>query len=107
MEGKLEECRPVTERLFEAWRSRDPCGTYYMGRHMARLGLRDRALSVLHRSVEGGFYTPTFLASDPWLDSLRGDAEFESIVQRAQERHGEARRAFVAAGGQRILGLDA
>jgi hypothetical protein len=65
-----------------------------------------RALTILRRMVEDGFYTPSFLARDPWLDSLRGEPEFQRIVERAQERHAKARDAFRAAGGARILGLE-
>jgi serine/threonine protein kinase/tetratricopeptide (TPR) repeat protein len=106
MQGNLEECRSMTERLLADWRSRDPCGLYYMGRHFARMGDGERALSILSRSIEGGYYIPAFLKADPWLDSLRGDARFAQLVERAEARHAEARRAFAAAGGDKILGLD-
>jgi serine/threonine protein kinase/tetratricopeptide (TPR) repeat protein len=105
IEGQLDECRAVTERLLADWRSRDPCGAYYMTRQLARLGDRDRSLAMLRRVVEGGFFVPSFMARDPWLDSLRGEPEFQRIAQLAEERHAEARRTFVEAGGDRILGL--
>jgi tetratricopeptide (TPR) repeat protein len=105
IEGKLDECRSVTEMLFAAWRSRDPCGGYYMARHLARMN-DARALPILSRSVEDGFFVPAFLKRDPWLDPLRDRAELERVIQRAEERHDEARRAFLAAGGNRVLGLD-
>jgi hypothetical protein len=106
MEGNLEECRPVTEQLISEMRSKDPCSAYYMGRHLARLGDVTRSLATLRRVVEGGFFVPSFLARDPWLDSVRREPEFERIMRTAQERHNEARRAFLAVGGDRILGLE-
>jgi non-specific serine/threonine protein kinase len=106
MEGNLEECRPVTERLMANYHSKDPCGAYYSARHMARLGDVESALSILTKSIEGGFYVPQFLKRDPWLDSLRGTSEFARLVERAEQRHLEAREAFRAAGGHRVLGLD-
>ena len=105
IEGNLDECRPVTERLVKQWHSKDPCGAYYVSRQLARVGDVTRALPMLRHSVEDGFYTPSFLARDPWLDLLRGEAEFDRIVQLAQSRYDEARRAFEAAGGPRIVGL--
>ena len=107
MEGNLEECRPATERLIANYHSKDPCGAYYSARHLARLGDAEQALGILSRSVEGGFYVPAFLKRDPWLDSLRGTTEFNRIVERAIEQHVAAREAFRAAGGERVLGLDA
>ncbi len=107
IEGDLDECRTVTARLLESFRLRDPCAAYYIARLLARMGDGARARSILGKSVEDGFYVPSFLERDPWLDSLRGGAEFERIVERAWERHREARRVFLAAGGDRILGLDA
>ena len=105
LEGKTDECAVVSERLFAGWHSRDPCGRYYATRHFARLGNIERALSMLRQTVEDGFYTPAFFERDPWLDSLRADPEFGRIIALATERHAEARRAFDAADGQRILGL--
>jgi non-specific serine/threonine protein kinase len=106
LDGQIEESARIGDRLLSAWRSRDPCGAYYMARHLARLGDAPTALAWLERSVEGGFYTPSFLGRDPWLDSLRSDPAFRRIVRRASERHAGARQAFVAAGGCSILGLE-
>ena len=105
LEGKMDECTVVSERLFASWHSRDPCGRFYATRHFARLGNIERALSMLRQSVEDGFYTPSFFERDPWLDSLRSEPEFARIIALATERHAEARRTFDAADGQRILGL--
>jgi non-specific serine/threonine protein kinase len=107
IEGDLEACRPVTERLLAAWRSHDPCAAFYVGRHTARLGDRPRALVLLGRAVEGGYHVPSFMKTDPWLDSLRGEPEFERLVLLAESGSAEARAAFVAAGGDRALGLGA
>jgi serine/threonine-protein kinase len=106
LEGKQDESVAVSERLFAAWRSRDPCGRYYAARHFARLGNTERALLMLRQTVESGFYVPSFFEWDPWLDSLRADPEFGRILTLAASRHAEARRAFDAADGRRILGLS-
>jgi hypothetical protein len=44
------------------------------------------------------------MASDPWLDPIRGDAEFKRILDRAQALHQEAIEVFRAEGGSRLLG---
>jgi len=44
------------------------------------------------------------MASDPWFDPVRGNAEFKSILNRAQELHQEAIEMFGAEGGPPLLG---
>jgi hypothetical protein len=44
------------------------------------------------------------MASDPWLDPVRGDAEFKRILDRAQTSHREAIDLFKAEGGPPLLG---
>jgi TolB-like protein len=104
IEGRSDDGRPAMERLLADWRSRDPCGGFYVARQLTRLGATERGLGLLRDSVANGFFVPSFLARDPWLDALRGAPEFERIVQHAEQRSTEARAAFLAAGGDRILG---
>ncbi|MBZ5563472.1 MAG: hypothetical protein LAP13_13760 [Acidobacteriia bacterium] len=84
--------------------TRGPEELFQMARHLGYLSECDRALVVLARAVDEGFFCYPGLIRDPWLHSLRASPEFEAILQRAQERHAKAVRAFVEAGGQRILG---
>jgi non-specific serine/threonine protein kinase len=105
LEGNLDEARPMADRILEDWRSRDPCGVYYVTRHLARAGNTTAALANLRRSVEDGFFVPSFLATDPWLDGIRSEPEFADILALAEKRHATARAAFLAAGGNRILGV--
>ena len=41
---------------------------------------------------------------DPWLDPLRTEREFRKILGLAEAQCRDATDAFVAAGGERILG---
>jgi len=66
-----------------------------------------RALSVLRRSVDGGFLSEWFLHHDPWLESVRGGPAFRAIVDTATERIDKARELFRARDGERILGIPA
>ena len=104
LEGRRSECLQITDRLVDAWWLRDPCGLYYLARHLAR-SEHPRALSVLRRAVDGGFFSLWFLTRDPWLDPLRAEPGFDAIVQAATAHHRAARETFVQAEGDRVLGL--
>jgi len=72
----------------------DPEGTYKIAQAYAALGDTDSALRVLRSSVDNGFFAYPYFVSDPLLDSLRHDAEFQSILAEAQKRHEAFRAAF-------------
>lgn len=84
--------------------TRGPEELFQQARHLAYLSERDRALAILARAVDEGFFCYPALVRDPWLHPLRANPKFEAILQRALERHATAVRAFVEAGGERILG---
>jgi serine/threonine protein kinase len=52
----------------------------------ALIGRRDDALRWLQRAMQQGFINHPFLARDPFLESLRGDAEYEALMQQVQRR---------------------
>ncbi len=101
-EGEGTEAVALTERAI-ALITRGPEELFYMARHLAYLSERDRALAILARAVDEGFFCYPALVRDPWLHPLRLNLEFEAILQRALERHAKAVRAFAEAGGERIL----
>jgi hypothetical protein len=49
---------------------------------------------VLGRSIEGGFFCYPYFVRDPLLDSIRSVPEFQSLLERARERHEAFRRRF-------------
>jgi hypothetical protein len=65
---------------------------------------RSRA-QLFQRAVAGGFFCYPAMAHDPWLDSLRGEPEFERLLAEARNRHGEAAAAFSKVQGNSMLGL--
>jgi tetratricopeptide (TPR) repeat protein len=106
IEGRRDACAEATDKLLAAWRPRDPCAIFYLGRHLAFLGRRESAIDSIEQAVEGGFFPYRFLTLDPWLDPIRSEPRFSAIQQRAEERYRDAEEAFFAARGDRILGLS-
>jgi hypothetical protein len=84
---------------------RDPEGRFYVARHLAYLGDRGGALELLDHVVKDGFFCLPALTRDPWLDSLRGTAEFASVLHHAESRHRQAVISFLTADGDRVLGI--
>ena len=102
----LDASDPAVDAVFadvDAWK--DPEAHYTYACLLARLGDRKRALALLARAVEGGFYCAPAIAQDPWFDPLRADPEFIRLLRLAQTRHRDASAAFTDAGGERLLGL--
>jgi tetratricopeptide (TPR) repeat protein len=106
LQGDLEAGRRLAGRLLNGFYDRDPCVRYYLSRHLARLGETEKALTFLRQTVEGGFTCYTFMVRDPWLDGLRGNAAFKETLHLAERGQRESMLAFLAAGGDRLLGLE-
>jgi TolB-like protein len=103
LEGRREDAVAAGDETLKMWRLRDPCATYYLARTLASLE-HPKAIPMLRRSVEGGFHCYPFFARDPALDPLRTDSAFREILRFAETAYRDAIDAFVAAGGERILG---
>jgi non-specific serine/threonine protein kinase len=84
---------------------RDPEGRFYVARQLAFLGDAGNALELLKNLVEDGFFCLPALTQDPWLDTLRGTAEFAAVLKRAESRHRQAIISFLTAEGDRVLGV--
>lgn len=104
LEGNREESLQACDELREAT-FRDPEGIYYLARELGFLGEQDRALEILSRAINNGFFCYPAMVRDPWLDSLRARSEFTALLQQSQQLHREAARAFAAGGGDTLLGL--
>jgi TolB-like protein/predicted Ser/Thr protein kinase len=99
-EGSLAACEELRKGTF-----RDPEGIFYLARELSFLGEQDRALEILSRAINNGFFCYPAMVRDPWLDSIRGRSEFTTLLQQAQAKQREAAAAFVAGGGDTLLGL--
>jgi serine/threonine protein kinase/tetratricopeptide (TPR) repeat protein len=104
LEGNREESVAVSDELMQAT-FRDPEGIYYLARQLGYLGEQARALDLLSRAIDNGFFCHQALLRDPWLDSLRGRNEFTALLNKALQLHHEALTAFQAGGGASLLGI--
>ena len=80
---------------------RDPEGLFYLSRHLAHLGEEKGALELFSRVVAGGFFCFPSMARDPWLDPLRRNPAFTTLLGQAESRHRAALAAFEQSGGGR------
>jgi serine/threonine protein kinase len=103
LEGNREASLHASEELM-ATDFMDPEGRYYLVRQLAFLNEAGRAIPLLETVVDGGYFCYPQMASDPWLDPIRGDAAFQRILQRARTLHHEAIDVFMAEGGPGLLG---
>lgn len=72
----------------------DPEAMYKIAQAYASIGDKASALRVLRHSIENGFFPYPYFATDPLLDSLRGDGEFSKLMDEARLRHEEFKRRF-------------
>jgi eukaryotic-like serine/threonine-protein kinase len=103
LEGNREASLKASDELMNN-PFKDPEGEFYLARQLAFLNDIGRATHVLKRTVDGGYFCYPQMASDPWLDPVRGDAEFKRILSRAQALHVEGLEVFKAEGGPQLLG---
>jgi eukaryotic-like serine/threonine-protein kinase len=104
MESRVEDCLRHARAIFDAG-FHDPEGLLLHVRELAYLGKVGEALVTLKRVVQGGYHCPPALTRDPWLDSLRGEAEFVRLVREAEAGRVRAAEAYTRAGGERLLGV--
>jgi serine/threonine protein kinase/tetratricopeptide (TPR) repeat protein len=83
---------------------RDPEGLYHLATPLAHFGREDRAVEILADAVERGYFPSLTFSRDPWLEQLRRRTDFQEILLKAEQRHQEARAAFIQAGGEAVLG---
>jgi tetratricopeptide (TPR) repeat protein len=65
----------------------DPEAIYKIAQAYALLEDPVSALQVLRYSIESGFFSYPYFASDPLLDRLRHEAEFTRLMKVARQRH--------------------
>ncbi len=99
---EVEQSRALMQQLMAI---KDPEARYHLARQYAYLGDHESALSALTAVIEDGFFCVPGFTRDPWLDPLRGAPQFTEVMRRAATRHRQAVISFLAAEGDRILGI--
>jgi serine/threonine protein kinase/tetratricopeptide (TPR) repeat protein len=81
----------------------DPELLFYVGRHLVHVGESIQGLSFVQRAFEGGYFCYPVFADDPWLNGVRADPAFQTLLTAARARWQHASAMFVAAGGPALL----
>jgi tetratricopeptide (TPR) repeat protein len=72
----------------------DPEAAYKIAQAFAVLGDTGSALRMLRRSVESGFFSYPYIATDPLLNGLRKEAQFAQVLEVAHQRHDAFKASF-------------
>jgi tetratricopeptide (TPR) repeat protein len=83
--------------------SPDPENKFHLARQLARDGEHAEALKTVRDAAAEGYFCSHALRSDPWLRPLARLPDFSDVLDDTLRREAEARAAFLAAGGDRIL----
>lgn len=65
----------------------DPEAAYKIAQAYAVLGDKAAALRVFKQSIENGFFSYPYFLTDPLLDTLRSEPEFNQLMSVARQRH--------------------
>lgn len=104
IEGDAAASVAAIERIVASEFS-DPEGLFYLTRHLARLNQVAAALQLFERVVGGGFHCYPAMVNDPWLESVRKEPKFVTLLEWAHEQHQRAEKEFARLDGDRILGI--
>jgi tetratricopeptide (TPR) repeat protein len=83
--------------------TKDPEAKFYLTRQLARDGEHADALRTLGDLAAEGYLCSTALRCDPWLRPLARLPDFQDVLDEVLRREADARAAFQAAGGDRVL----
>ena len=83
--------------------TKDPEAKFYLARQLARDGEHAEALRTIRDLVTEGFVCSVALRCDPWLLPLSRLPDFQDVLDEVLKREADARAAFQAAGGDRVL----
>ncbi len=81
-------------RKFEKVNIVDAEAWYHFAGNYGLLGNKDGCIRALQRAVDGGFFNYPFMLKDSFLDSMREDAEFQQVLERAKKKHFAFRKKF-------------
>jgi tetratricopeptide (TPR) repeat protein len=86
IEGNIEEGLAAT-RKFEQMNVADAEAWFHFAENFGMLGDKDGCVRTLKMAVYGGFFNYPFMLTDSFLDPVRDDPDFQSILKIAKEKH--------------------
>jgi TolB-like protein len=92
-------------QAFDAFGFNDGEGLFYVAEIYARLGLIDRAMATLDRSIGEGFLCVPAYENNPVLARVREHDRWGALIDRARTRQRPIVETFARAGGPTLLGL--
>ena len=100
LEGNWQECFNAIATA----ETGDPEILFYEARHLARINEIDRAISALSTAIDRGFLCVSAISRDRWFAPLRSSPRYVELIQEAERRRIETHAAFLAAGGEQVIG---
>ncbi len=91
----LKFLRQVEEKIEERGVT-DPEGIYKVAQAYAVLGDKNSALHMLRHSIGGGFFCYPYFVNDPLLQGIRGEPEFNTLLNQARLRHEQFKATLFA-----------
>lgn len=95
----------IVKCAMQSEQAAEPEMKFYLARHLARSGAERDALNTLHQLAGEGFVCSTAMLGDPWLKPLARLPDFGGVMCAVLQREADARLAFQAADGNRILSM--
>ena len=59
-------------------------------------GENKSCFKLLHQCIEGGFFNYHLISTDPFLDPVRNDREFQNILSKAKNKHEKFKEELIA-----------
>jgi serine/threonine-protein kinase len=84
----------------------DPEALFNQGWLLCDVGAYQRGIDSLRRAIDKGYSVAPTLARSRQFDAVRQDPAFQSVLAQAEADRDAARRAFVEAGGEQLLGVN-
>jgi DNA-binding winged helix-turn-helix (wHTH) protein/TolB-like protein len=72
----------------------DPEAMYKIAQAYTKIGDRKSAIRWLRRSIDDGFFSYPYLATDPVLTPIRNESEYPLLIEIARKRHDRFKALF-------------
>jgi hypothetical protein len=83
----------------------DPEASFIQGWLLCDAGAYEAGLGYVHRAASRGYFAFDVLSRQQHFDPLRDDKDFQNVLAASERGRDQARAAFRAADGARLLGV--